>query len=39
MIWCGSTEVHTIPRTVHDTLETFEEGLRSNSPDISNSMI
>lgn len=39
MIWCGSTEVYAEPRPIHQTLETFEEGLRSNSPDISNSMI
>ena len=39
MIWCGSTEVFATPQPVHATLETFEEGLRSNSADISNSMI
>ena len=39
MIWCGSTEVYTEPQPVHDTLETFEEGLKNNSPDISPSMI
>ena len=39
MIWCGSTEVYTEPQPVHDTLQTFEEGLKNNSPDISPSMI
>ena len=39
MIWCGSTEVFSKPHPVHDTLKTFEEGLKSNSPDISPSMI
>ena len=39
MIWAGSTEVYTEPQPVHDTLETFEEGLKTNSPDISPSMI
>ena len=39
MIWAGSTEVYTEAQPVHDTLETFEEGLKNNSPDISPSMI
>ncbi len=39
MIWCGSTEMFTLPQPVHQTLESFEEGLRSNSPDIAPSMI
>ena len=39
MIWCGSTEVYTEAQPVHDTLESFEAGLKSNSPDISPSMI
>ena len=39
MIWAASTEVYTKPQPVHDTLETFEEGLKNNSPDISPSMI
>jgi myo-inositol-1-phosphate synthase len=39
MIWCASTEVFSEPRPVHQTLEAFEEGLRSNSPDIPPSMI
>lgn len=39
VIWCASTEVYSEPRPVHQTLEAFEEGLRSNSPDIAPSMI
>ena len=39
IIWCGSTEIFTEPQPVHETLETFEEGLRNNSPDISPSQI
>jgi myo-inositol-1-phosphate synthase len=39
MIWAASTEVYIEPQPVHDTLETFEEGLKNNSPDISPSMI
>ena len=39
MIWCASTELFTEPHPVHETLATFEAGLRSNHPDISPSMI
>jgi myo-inositol-1-phosphate synthase len=39
MIWCASTEVFSEPRPVHETMESFEAGLRSNSPDIPPSMI
>ena len=39
MIWAASTEVYTDPQPVHDTINTFEEGLKNNSPDISPSMI
>ena len=39
ILWCGSTEVYTEPQPVHATLATFEEGLKTNSPDISPSMI
>jgi myo-inositol-1-phosphate synthase len=39
IIWCASTEVFIEPQPVHQTLATFEEGLRSNHPDISPSMI
>lgn len=39
MIWCGSTEVYAEISDVHMTIESFEEGLRNNSPFISPSMI
>ncbi len=39
MIWCGSTEVFHKPAPVHQTLESFEAGLRNNDPDISPSQI
>lgn len=39
MLWCGSTEVFTEISEVHLSIEAFEEGLRSNHPDISPSMI
>ena len=39
MIWCGSTEVYMKQRPVHRSLEAFEKGLKTNSPDISPSMI
>ena len=39
MIWCASTEMFSEAKPVHETLETFEEGLRCNSPDIQPSMI
>ncbi len=39
MIWCGSTEVFKKAAPVHQTLRTFEEGLKKNDPEISPSMI
>jgi myo-inositol-1-phosphate synthase len=39
MIWCGSTEIYMKQRPVHRSLEAFEKGLKTNSPDISPSMI
>ncbi len=39
MIWCGSTEIYTQAQPVHDTLKSFEDGLKNSSPDISPSMI
>jgi len=39
MIWCGSTEVFHKPAPVHQSLATFEEGLRTNDPNISPSQI
>ena len=39
MIWCASTEVFLEPSEVHYSIERFEEGLRTNDPDIAPSMI
>ncbi|MBI5281667.1 MAG: inositol-3-phosphate synthase [Candidatus Solibacter usitatus] len=39
MIWCGSTEVFHRPSAVHETLASFEEGMRSNDPEIAPSQI
>jgi myo-inositol-1-phosphate synthase len=39
MIWCGSTEVYIEPGPVHQTLESFERGLKENDPGISPSMV
>ena len=39
MVWCGSTEVYTQQKPVHETLAAFEKGLKENSPDIPPSMI
>jgi myo-inositol-1-phosphate synthase len=39
MIWCGSTEVFHKPAPVHNSLATFEQGLRNSDPDIAPSQI
>ncbi len=39
MIWCGSTEVFHKPAAVHQSVASFEEGLRNNDPDIAPSQI
>jgi myo-inositol-1-phosphate synthase len=39
MIWCASTEVYLKQAEVHYSIERFEEGLRTNDPDIAPSMI
>ena len=39
MVWCASTEVYTPPTAVHQSLKTFEEGLRNNDPAIAPSQI
>jgi myo-inositol-1-phosphate synthase len=39
MVWCGSTEIYMEPKKVHRSLEAFENGLRTDSPEISSSMI
>ena len=38
-IWCGSTEVHSVPTEVHASIESFEAGLKASDPAISPSMI
>ncbi len=39
IVWCGSTEKYIEESDVHQTIESFEEGLRNNDPAISPSMI
>jgi myo-inositol-1-phosphate synthase len=39
MIWCGSTEVFHKASEVHQTLKSFETGLRKNDPEIAPSQI
>ncbi len=39
MVWCGSTEIFLKPSAVHQSLASFEKGLRSNSPEIAPSMV
>jgi myo-inositol-1-phosphate synthase len=39
MIWCGSTEAHTIVKPEHESIPVFEKALEGNSPEISPSMI
>jgi myo-inositol-1-phosphate synthase len=39
MVWCGSTEIYIEEKEIHKTIEKFEEGLKSNHPDIAPSMI
>ncbi|MFH1725759.1 MAG: inositol-3-phosphate synthase [Elusimicrobiota bacterium] len=39
MVWCGSTEVSMEQTAVHETVESLEDAMRKNSPDIPPSMI
>ncbi len=39
MIWCGSTEIFLKPSPVHDTVASFERGLKDNDDGIAPSMI
>ena len=39
MIWCGSTEIFLKKNSVHETIKSFEDGLKKNSKFISPSMI
>jgi len=38
-VWCGSTEIYVEPSDVHQSVESFEKGLRENHPAITSSMI
>ncbi len=38
-VWCGSTEVFTVPSEVHATVSAFEAGLKASDPRITNSQI
>jgi myo-inositol-1-phosphate synthase len=39
MVWCGSTEIFLKPSAVHQSVESFEQGLAKNDPGIAPSMI
>jgi myo-inositol-1-phosphate synthase len=39
MVWCGSTEIFLKPEAVHQTIESFEQGMRKNDPAIAPSML
>jgi myo-inositol-1-phosphate synthase len=39
MVWCGSTEIYIEESKVHQTIESFEKGLKNNSKLIAPSMI
>lgn len=39
MVWCGSTEVFIQASKVHNTIKSFEEGMKKNHPAIAPSMI
>jgi len=39
MVWCASTEVFLKPAAVHQSVESFERGLKENDPAIAPSMI
>jgi len=39
MVWCGSTEIYIKQSPVHESLNSFEKGLKENHDDIAPSMI
>lgn len=39
LVWCGSTEKYIEISAVHETIESFEQGLKDNDPNIAPSMI
>ena len=38
-VWCGSTEVHQLPSSVHQSVAAFEAGLSRSAAEISNSQL
>jgi myo-inositol-1-phosphate synthase len=38
-VWCGSTEAYQEPSAVHESIATFEDGLKADDPNISPSQI
>ncbi len=38
-VWCGSTEIYLEPGAVHQSIASFEKGLRDSDPAIANSMM
>jgi myo-inositol-1-phosphate synthase len=38
-VWCGSTEIYVEPSDVHQSIKSFEQGLLSDDPGITNSMM
>ena len=38
-VWCASTEAYVVPSAVHQTIATFEAGLRASAPEISNAQL
>jgi myo-inositol-1-phosphate synthase len=39
MVWCGSTEAYQEPSAVHETVATFEQGMRDDDENISPSQL
>lgn len=39
MVWCGSTEIYLQPTAAHQTIESFEAGLKANDEGISPSQL
>jgi myo-inositol-1-phosphate synthase len=39
MVWCGSTEAYHPPSEVHQSIDTFEQGLRDNHANIAPSQV
>ena len=39
MVWCGSTEIYIQESSVHQTIESLENGMRNNDENIPSSMI